>query len=453
MHSQPRLIVFARVARPGQVKTRLIPALGSEGAAALHRRLVLRTLRTARSVSRCAHGVKNEWRMLEVHVAPDMDQANSFRAEDAVLGPLQAWLGDDWGFRLQTAGDLGRRMAQAMADSFAEGASATVIIGSDCPTLTPEILHSAFELLRTSPVVLGPAQDGGYYLVGLRQPLPDLFRGIDWGTASVLTQSLQILERLRIRPALLPILADVDRPGDLDAWNRLLEQEEADLRRISVIIPALNEELHLPETLQSVRQGLPMEILVVDGGSRDRTVAVAQAGGAIVIESKPGRARQMNAGAARASGNTLLFLHADTLLPADWSAPVEAVLRHKEVAAGAFAFALTKRFTGSRWVEGMTNLRSRRLQIPYGDQGLFLRRGLFEELGGFADLPIMEDYEFNHRLRRRGRIVTADTAIMTSGRRWQKVGVIRTTLINQLMIAGFHLGVSPARLAQFYRRT
>ena len=163
-------------------------------------------------------------------------------------------------------------------------------------------------------------------------------------------------------------------------------------------------------------------MIVVDGGSTDATVQRAREAGATVLTSKPGRARQMNAGAAAAEGGSLLFVHADTLLPPGWAEVVPRTLRTPGVAAGAFRFRIAGSFAGKSFIEWTTGLRSRWLQRPYGDQGLFLARALFEEMGGFADLPIMEDYEFAARLRRRGRIVTVGEAALTSARRWKSTG-------------------------------
>jgi uncharacterized protein len=430
-----RLILFARFPVAGKVKTRLIPALGAEGAAALHRRLVLRTLRTAQALCQ-SQNVELEIR---------------FAGEDA--NQMQHWLGDDWLCRPQCEGDLGQRMAVAFADSFREGSPATVIIGSDCPSLTPEILADAFESLQANPVVFGPATDGGYYLVGLTQLVPELFQGVAWGTESVLAHSLKILTRNGNQPALLTSLDDLDRPEDVAAWKRLVEVDDTDFSRISVIISTLNEAAHIAGTLESVRKSSPHEIIVVDGGSTDETSAVVQKSAATVIHSKPNRARQMNAGAARATGNVLIFLHADTALPENWTSVVADTLKAPGVVAGSFGFRVSESFPGRWLVEWATNLRSRWFQNPYGDQTQFLRRALFEELGGFADLPIMEDYELNQRLRQRGRVATATTPAITSGRRWKKLGVVQTTLINRMIIAGYHLGVCPDRLARFYRRS
>jgi rSAM/selenodomain-associated transferase 2 len=344
-------------------------------------------------------------------------------------------------------------MAGAFADSFREGSAATVIIGSDCPLLTPEILAAAFESLKANPVVFGPATDGGYYLIGLTRPVPELFQSVAWGTETVLAHSLGILGQIGLKPALLQPLDDLDRPEDVLAWKRLVEAQDNDLSRISVIIPTLNEAAYITATLEKARKGSPHEIIVVDGGSADNTSTIAQAAGATVIQSKPGRARQMNAGAARSTGSALLFLHADTLLPENWIRVVTHTLGEPGVVAGSFGFRVAETFAGRWLVEWTTNLRSRWFQNPYGDQTQFLRRALFEELGGFADLPIMEDYELNQRLRKLGRVVTAEVAAITSGRRWKCLGVVRTTLTNKVMIAGFHLGVCPHKLARFYRRS
>jgi rSAM/selenodomain-associated transferase 2 len=194
-----------------------------------------------------------------------------------------------------------------------------------------------------------------------------------------------------------------------------------------------------------------MEISVADGGSHDETLSIAQSHGAKVVSVPPNRARQMNAGAAVAHGETLLFLHADTLLPAGYRDAILAALRQPQVVGGAFRFRIIDPFPGRRLIERSVNLRSRLWRMPYGDQALFVRRWAFDELAGFSDLPIMEDYEFVRRLRRLGRLALLNDAVLTSARRWRRLGLLRTTLLNQLMIVGYHCGVSPTTLAALYR--
>ena len=431
MHGNRRkLILFARYPESGRVKTRLIPSLGAEGAAALHRRLVLRTLRTASAACRVANAD------LEIYFDGGSEKA------------MQHWLGDGWRYRPQGDGDLGQRMARAFENSFQEGSTATVVIGSDCPALIADLVIAAFGHLSSNRAILGPANDGGYYLVGLSRAVPELFRSIAWGTETVLAESLQVLKHIGIKSALLNPLDDLDRPEDLSTWQRIIKTEEAHLSRVSVIIPALNEGESITASIASAREGKPHEIIMVDGGSTDDTMQRARNTGAMVISSAPGRARQMNAGAAQATGNVLLFLHADTLLSCDYISAVSEALRQPKVVVGAFQFRIDGNFFGKRLIEWGTNLRSRLWQMPYGDQALFLRRSLFEELGGFANLPIMEDYELMCRLRRCGRVVTVKPEAITSGRRWRRFGVLRTTLTNQGMIIGYYLGWPVGKLVR-----
>ena len=219
-----------------------------------------------------------------------------------------------------------------------------------------------------------------------------------------------------------------------------------------MVIPALNEADTIGPALASTRPSEEVECIVVDGGSRDDTADVAQAAGARVLHSPPGRARQMNAGAEAAQGEFLIFLHADTCLPAGFADQVRSILTTRGVAAGAFELKIDDPSPGLRIIEAVANWRSRYLKIPYGDQAIFLRKSIFNELRRFPEIPIMEDFQLMRRARRQGRIVIAPAAVLTSSRRWQRVGPWRGTLINQMVILGFFLGVKPERLARWYGR-
>ncbi|ASC70417.1 EAL domain-containing protein/glycosyl transferase [Halomicronema hongdechloris C2206] len=240
------------------------------------------------------------------------------------------------------------------------------------------------------------------------------------------------------------------QPNSVDAFP--LTAADSSRPLISVIIPTLNEATNLPPLLKTVQAAAQVEVIVADGGSQDDTVAVARAAQVQVVASPPGRARQMNRGAAMARGKVLLFLHADTWLPQGFEQLVPATLTQPRVVAGAFELAIQGSGWGLRWVEWGVKLRSQLLQLPYGDQALFLRADRFRELGGFRDLPIMEDFELVRRLRRQGRIAMAPAAVLTSGRRWQTLGTCRTTLINQVMIGGYLLGIAPTTLGRWYRQ-
>lgn len=217
--------------------------------------------------------------------------------------------------------------------------------------------------------------------------------------------------------------------------------------KISIVIPVLNEAHQLPNILSI--QATDIEVIVVDGGSQDKTVEIAQSFGAKVLHSDPGRATQMNTGAAIATGEILLFLHADTRLPKGFDRMIRKTL--PSAIAGAFQLKIDATLRGIRLIEWGINGRSRYLQLPYGDQAIFLRTKTFHEIGGFPSLPIMEDFEFVRTLRQLGKIAIVSSPVITSGRRWQKFGVLRTTIVNQIVIFAYLLGVSPRRIQSWYR--
>jgi rSAM/selenodomain-associated transferase 2 len=219
-----------------------------------------------------------------------------------------------------------------------------------------------------------------------------------------------------------------------------------------VVIPALNEEQHLFQTLEIVGEGFNVEAIVVDGGSTDETRKIVEGFYPYLLKYGYGRAAQQNIGAADATGELLLFLHADTLLPERWDWIIRKTLADPAVALGAFTFKIKEQMRGLEFIEKTANKRSRDWKLPYGDQGLFMRKETFEQVGGFPDMPIMEDYALVRAAGEFGEIVTVPEAAITSGRRWKEHGVFKVTLINKLMVAGYHMGVSPDKLARFYRQ-
>ena len=234
--------------------------------------------------------------------------------------------------------------------------------------------------------------------------------------------------------------------------NQSIEEPPTASAKISIIIPVLNEAGYLAQTLAMAQTARNCEILVVDGGSWDGTLHLAETLGARVIAAKPGRSSQMNVGAVAASGDILLFLHGDTRLPEEFDRFVRETLAMPNTVAGAFRLAIDGNSPALRLVEWGVNLRSRLLQLPYGDQALFLTRATFHTLGGFPDLPIMEDFELVRQLRKLGMIRLLPVSVLTSGRRWQKLGIVKTTLINQLAIVAYLVGIAPAQIARWYRR-
>lgn len=289
-----RLIIFARFPQPGRAKTRLIPAVGPERAAAIQRELTRRTLAQAHRLS----------------------ARQPCQVEVRYSGGTPEQMHDLYGLggtncRPQTGGDLGARLEAAVLAAFEEGARRVVVIGTDCPELSDEHLLAAFQGLENAEVAIGPALDGGYYLIGLRRDVPGIFRDVDWSTERVLEQTLARCRVARCRVHRLVPLADVDHPEDLLILRRLPGGVDAELPErtrgvLSIVIPTLNEQENLKRLLAVYRENARLEVIVADGGSSDGTCHIAREFGAAVVLTSRGRGRQMNAGAALSRGETLL---------------------------------------------------------------------------------------------------------------------------------------------------
>ena len=225
--------------------------------------------------------------------------------------------------------------------------------------------------------------------------------------------------------------------------------------KFSFIIPVWNEEAIISRTIEQVR-GLAAfgdaEIIVVDGDPAGRTITVARHMGVKTAISEKGRGIQMNLGASLAEGEILIFLHADTLLPPDALELIETAMEDSSCIAGAFDLAIDSARPAFRLIEKASSFRSRMTRIPYGDQTIFIRKRDFRDLGGFNNIPVMEDVEFMQRIKKRkGKICIIGRAVRTSPRRWEKEGIVYTTLRNWLLIALYFCGVKPEKLIRFYR--
>jgi len=228
------------------------------------------------------------------------------------------------------------------------------------------------------------------------------------------------------------------------------EIEEAKMR-LSIVIPTLNESTGINHTVQRALELRPIEAIVVDGQSTDRTCDFARQAGATVITCERGRGRQLNAGARASTGDVLLFLHADCWLESQGAEQIEVALRDDSVIGGAFCQRIDHERPIFRWLERGNAARARWRHLPYGDQGIFVRRAAFEAAGGFAEVRLMEDLLLMREFRRRRwRIELLPGPIHVDPRRWLKHGVIRQTLRNWTLLAGLKLGISPDRLAEFY---
>lgn len=220
--------------------------------------------------------------------------------------------------------------------------------------------------------------------------------------------------------------------------------------RISVILPVLNEEKTVGSTLQALKRLEPDEIMAVDGGSTDRTREICESLAVSVISSCCGRARQMNQGARQATGDVLLFLHADTRLPPSALIDVRAALQDPKILGGRFDVKLDDDGWMFRVIGTMISFRSRLSRVCTGDQAIFVRRDVFNQLGGYPDVPLLEDVAFSQALKRRGAVACLRSQVMTSARRWELEGVWRTIFKMWALRALFLLGISPLRLKRYY---
>lgn len=222
------------------------------------------------------------------------------------------------------------------------------------------------------------------------------------------------------------------------------------LIKVSVIIPTLNEASVLASTLETLGKYKPCEIIIGDGGSEDGTQAIAGKFNIRVVTSPPGRALQMNAAAGLARGDTLLFLHADSIMEPDGYWKMVRLMAEGRIAGGAFSLRIQSARWSLRLISRVATWRAKYLRIVYGDQAIFVRGEVFRRMGGFSPIPICEDMDFFNRLKREGKTVILEEQTTTSPRRWQAEGVLYTTLRNWLIAGLFLLGFPPRILSKWY---
>ncbi len=217
--------------------------------------------------------------------------------------------------------------------------------------------------------------------------------------------------------------------------------------KISVVIPTLDEASRIVRAVESV-VAPGIEVIVVDGGSQDETCRLAHDAGARVLATSRGRARQLRLGGEKSSGDVILFLHADTELASGWQQGIRRALSDPGCAGGAFAFRLAERGLREKWIERGVALRVAIFRLPYGDQALFVRRSVLEQMGGVPIVPMMEDLDLVRGIKRAGRLRMLDLAATTSSRRYAGRGTLRTILQHQIALLGWWLGWDRAWLAE-----
>jgi uncharacterized protein len=451
---RPAVLVMAKAPLPGRVKTRLEPVFTRAECAAIQSELIRRT--TTWAVEMAAPGA--------VYVAFD---------PPAEREAMQSLVPSGCRLIEQRGRDLGERLGVAVGEVEHDGP--LLVVGVDT-LLTRAHAEEALERLSAgADVAFGPALDGGYYMVALRRPRREPF-AIEpgaWGGPDVLAQSVAAAAAAGLDAQVLARAErDLDTPADAAALIGVAGGPRADLPRadgpladgplarvlraglhdplVSVVVPTLDEAATLPSLLDQLAalEGR-FETIVADGGSTDDTADLARAHRTAprVTEARGGRAQQLNAGAAAAHGDPIVFLHADSRLPPD----AYRSLTCTSADGGNFAIRFDGRDRFSR-VLGAWYRVQRRLGVYYGDSALWLRRHAWDALGGFRPLPIMDDYDMARRLERGFTTACLPGPVVTSARRWRALGVPRTVLSWVAIRWLFVAGVPPERLAALYRR-
>ncbi len=492
------LLIFMRFPELGKVKSRLGAAFGAEGALALYTRLARRTLGVAADFKRLRPGVH-----IHVFFTP------SGRKDD-----FARFYPGPWDFVPQEGGHLGERMERAFLRAWERGLGHAVMVGADIADLAAADIEEAFEALESQGAALGPASDGGFYLIGLKRPCGSIFGYERWGEGDVFRRTRDGLLRSGLSLHVVRERSDIDRPEDVlrlggasfqsssrsdrppsltpsaktpnstagvgteggaAGWS-IVPDSTAEARggrgefpdgltagprlfrsRLSVVIPTLGPPERLRPLLDILEAGLwPGDSIIAVLGVKDcdgseiRLPADSPGSRTRWISAPMGRGVQMNAGAREADGDVLWFLHGDSTPPPQFAYHVRKILDAPRASLGCFRLAFFPSTPLLDAIASWANFRTRRMKLPYGDQGFFCRRETFEALGGFGKRFIMEDVDFVQRARKTGKLLLLPETVHTSSGRYLEKGVLRTSLQNHLLMFLHFLGVDDRKIHSIY---
>lgn len=429
------LVLFLRYPEPGRVKSRLAQAVGPKEAAHIYEVLLRRTM-----------GILIDFKRLQPHVQLFL----AFTPPEREI-LLRKRFDGPWDFFPQEGSHLGERMEKAILHTFGLGHENVLLTGADLLDTKAEDFIQAMDAVSLGHAVLGPALDGGFYLIGLNRPCGEALRPDQWGNADVCLRTEHLLRKDGFQVARTSLRRDVDRPEDLTFFHNdpLLH------RNLSVVIPTVSGPGQLAPLLNRLKAGLwpGDEIVIVRGTERPRHRISTHSGQGSPLrttQSQMGRGLQLNAGARATRGDLLFFLHDDSLPPEHFSYAVRKVCLNSDLDLGCFSLAFSPSTPGLDLIAAGANLRTRLLGLPYGDQGLHCSREAYERAGGFEKPYLLEDVEFVKNCRRFGKLRILPEGMLTSPRRYLKRGIIRTWLKNQLILLLYGLGVPNKTLEALY---
>lgn len=436
--SRKALLIFLRHPEPGRVKSRLSAGIGPEQSSHIYEKLVRRTLGVAGDF---------KWRHPDVGIIIYFTPADrQLQAQEAFPGP--------WRFVRQEGNHLGQRMEHAIQQTMDQGYTEVLLTGTDLADLESADLEEAFEAVAGGDAALGPARDGGFYLVGLNRPCPIAFQPDSWGTSDIFTRTAHLLASSGFQVRRLKARRDVDRPEDL----AFLGEQACFEATLSTVIPTIKPVAQLEPLLQKLRKEIwPGDEIIVIGAayglypsSQDEAREIAPS---IMYATAPrGRGLQLNRGVELAQGKLLFFLHDDSTPPPNFAYLIRKHCERPEISLGCFSLAFSPSQPLLDGIARWANLRTAAFGLPYGDQGLFCRRDTCEAAGGFKRLYLMEDVDFVRNCRRLGRLCVLPDRIATSPERYLRRGILRASLQNHLTMLLYHLGISDRRLHAFYYR-
>lgn len=434
IQQQTQLLIFMRFPKLGAVKTRLAAAVGDREALRVHTLLAHRTL-----------GIAYDFRRLH----PDVSIVLVVEPPGSVDDLVRIFPGP-WTVEGQLGNHLGERMGYALQRAFERGGRKVVLIGSDIVDLQASDLAVAFERIKDDTGVLGPARDGGFYLVGLGRFTGEPFHPEEWGTETIFERTADLFHGAGLRLEALSVRRDVDRKEDL---QRML-LDPLFRERLSIVMPTLKDPALLRSRLQTLQSRMwPDDELIIVQGCDHGRVSVHESDSHTRLMTAPrGRGLQLDHGARLARGTILLFLHDDTELPDLFPYLVRKASQASEMALGCFRLSFEPPSRAVDLIARWANLRSHLLRLPYGDQSLFCRRETFELVGGFRRRYLMEDVELVRACRALGSLVIIDEPVSTSADRYLRRGILRNSLHNHATMLLYHLGMDEARLARWYYR-
>lgn len=433
--SRKGLIVFLKYPEAGRVKTRLGRDIGPGRAMNLYQKLLRRTL-----------GIASDFKLSQDN-QDDVDLFLFFSPPERKAILRKAYPGP-WEFVPQANGHLGERMGAAFRDVFSKGYEQLVLIGTDVADLTVSDLTDAFRFLKGREVVLGPAQDGGFYLIGLTLPFEKIFRFDSWSHSSIFERTLRCVDDAGLRVRTLSERRDIDQAEDLIH----IKDQPFFSDQISIIIPFVGRTVQLAPLIDSLEAQLwpGDEVIIVKGdGFPERRIEDITHNTRLVSAPR-GRGIQLSHGAGLGEGNLFWFLHADTVPPPNFGYHIRKLSHTTDAVLGCFELDYGASRLSLQLVAKLANLRTRYLRLPYGDQGLFCRREVFEKVGGLRKQFLFEDVDFIRACKKLGKIMIIPQPLFSSPQRYLIGGILRTSCKNQLLMLLYLLGMNDRSLYSLY---